>query len=85
MAFFNQQPAIPRDPVSIQRHAWRRGDFIPPGWVLLVVFATVAGLFYLAVATRFADTTVVVTGAARPTSPPIVIGEETRPTQASIR
>jgi hypothetical protein len=85
MAFYSNRARLPRDPSAIERHVWSKEDFIPSGWVLLLTFAIVAGLFYLAVATRFADTTVVMTGAARPASPPVVIGEEMRPTQAPIR
>jgi len=85
MAFYNNHTNLPRDPTAIERHVWSTEDFIPSGWVLLLVVGVVAALFYLAVAARFADTTVVMTGAARPASPPIVIGEETRPTQAPIR
>jgi hypothetical protein len=84
MAFYSNHTNLPRDPTAIERHVWSTEDFIPSGWVLLLVVGVVAVLFY-AVAARFADTTVVMTGAARPASPPIVIGEETRPTQAPIR
>jgi len=81
----NSQQALPPDPSAIEGHVWSREDFIPPAWVLLLVVAVVFGLFYLAVAARFADTTVVASGAARLIAPPIVIGEDARPTQAPIR
>ena len=82
---FNSPRALPRDPSAIEGHVWSKEDFIPPAWVLLLVVAVVFGLFYLAVAARFADSTVVVSGVARLIAPPIVIGEDTRPTQVPIQ
>jgi len=86
MASDNSPSSFPRDPTAIEQHASAKKDFIPSGWVLLLVFAVVVCLFYLAAAARFADTTAVLTtGVVRPASPPIVIGEKTRPTQMPIR
>ncbi len=62
-----------------------RNNFIPSGAILLLGLVLVAVLFYLALAARLADNIVALTGVARPTAPPVVIGGETRPTQASIR
>ena len=85
MAYFNQHPSLPRDPTSIERHLRTREGFLPPAWLLLLVVAIVFALFYLAVAARLADTTAVLSTPARPSTASIVIGEETRPTQAPIR
>ncbi len=63
----------------------RRNNFISSGAILFLGLVLVAVLFYLALAARLADNTVTLTGVARPAAPPVVIGEETRPTQAPIR
>ena len=82
MAFYTDYRSLPHNPTSIEQHV--RG-FLPHAWVLLLVVTGVFGLFYLAVAAKFADGTAVLTRAVAPISPAIVIGQGTRHTQAPIR
>ena len=85
MAFYTDYRSLPHNPTSTEQHVRRKEGFLPPAWVLLLVVSIVFGLFYLAVAAKFADNTAVLMRAVTPISPAIVIGEETRPTQAPIR